>query len=464
MRIITILLAGGALLLSHLGVAQGIYYLDAPTSRGALAPGPAYIARVVDARAQRASVGSVSRGEMLLMPATFRAGVRATLQPFYDTYAPGQPGAVPLVLRLTGLEIAETLGHDETAVAGCTADLYAPQPDSTYRLVSHYANVHAQSNRRPFTDATKLHAANLGVLLLGVADAARSQAAWLPAGPAYPAAYVLAPTPHPEEQLPILRPATQPRPGIYHSVVEFWHNQPSEPGLPDVEKHPYLNTEWAGDSEVKLYRPLPTNKLEMVTDAWGFCDGQDYYVRRERSYYRLRRQGPGFVYYGQVGEDPQYRMAVNGRSFNNSLLMGSVLASASAPSLGRRALFTLHLLPGTVSLDQAPTLAETPGAASRPTHLFVYRPRGDKGPAVRIRLADDQPAQELAPGDYLTFEPASEQPLRVCLLPAAGPAVYLPITPTAEAPTYLECRAAASEPLRQVKDATGAAALNRLVK
>ncbi|QKG57078.1 hypothetical protein GKZ68_10830 [Hymenobacter sp. BRD128] len=330
--------------------------------------------------------------------------------------------------------------------------------------MARFAQVHEQSTRSLFADATKHHADNLGELLLDAAALARNQAAWLPAGPSYPAAYVLVPTSHPGEQLPILQPEISPQPGIYHSLVEFWNNRPSEPSLPDVEKHPYLSTEWAGDSEVKVYRHLAGNKLKLITDAWGFCDGQDYYFRRERNYYRLRRQGPGFVYYGQVGDDPQYSRAVNGRAFNNSLLMGSMLASASAPSLERRALFTLHLLPGTATLDQAPTLAEKPGAAVRPTHLFVYRPRGDKGPAVRIRLADDQPARELVPGDYLTFEPASEQPLRVCLLPAAGPAVYLPVTPTAEAPTYLECRATAPEPLRQVKDAAGAAALNRLVK
>jgi hypothetical protein len=446
---------------SGLGVgplaAQGIYYLEPPAARTALAPGPAYIARIVDARAQRASLGSVNRGEGLPQPATFRAGIRATLQSFFDSYAPGGPGAVPLVLRLTGLEIAETLGYVKTAVVGCTADLYAPQPDSTYRLVARFAQVHEQS-------ATKRHADNLGALLLDVAAAGRNQLAWRPAGSAYPAAFVLAPASHPQEQLPILQPDARPRPGIYHSIVEFWDNQPSEPGLPGVEKRPYLNTEWAGDSEVKVYRQLPANKLELVTDAWGFCDGQDYYFRRERSYYRLRRQGPGFVYYGQVGEDPQYKQAANSQTLNKSMMLGSVMAAASTRSLGRRALFTLHLLPGTASLDQAPTLAETPGGTSRPTHLFVYRPRGDKGPAVRIQLADDQPAQELAAGDYLTFEPTSEQPLRVCLLPANGPAVYLPVTPTAEAPTYLECRTTAAEPLRQVKDAAGAAALNRLVR
>ena len=454
------------LALSGLGcgplAAQGIYYLESPTARAALAPGSAYIARVVDARGQRASLGWVNQGDMLPQPATFRAGVRAVLQSFFATYAPGGPGAVPLVLRITGLEIAETMGRFESAVVGCTADLYAPQPDSTYRQVAHFAQVHEQSTGK--ANVTKRHAANLGELLLDIAAVARDQATWLPAGPGFDSAFVLAPAAHPQEQLPILQPGVRPQPGIYHSPVEFWTNHPSEPGLPNVEKHPYLNTEWAGDSEIKLSRRLPTNKLEQVTDAWGFCDGQDFYFRRWHHYYRLRRQGPGFVYYGQVGEDPQYSMIANSQALNKTLMMGALVAAASSPSLERRALFTLHLLPGTVSLDQAPTLAETPGATSRPTHLFVYRPRSDKGPAVRIRLADDQPGQELTAGDYLTFEPASEQPLRVCLLPAAGPPVYLSVTPTAEAPTYLECRTTAELPLRQVKDAVGEAALIRLVK
>jgi hypothetical protein len=437
--------------------AQGIYYLEPPAARTALAPGPVYIARIVDARAQRASLGWVNRGEGLPQPATFRAGLRATLQPFFDSYAPGRPGAVPLVLRLTGLEIAETLGYVKTAAVGCTADLYAPQPDSTYRLVARFAQVHEQS-------ATKHHADNLGALLLDVAAAGRNQLAWRPAGSAYPAAFVLAPASHPQEQLPILQPDARPRPGIYHSIVEFWDNQPSEPGLPDVKKRPYLNTEWAGDSEVKLYRHLPANKLELVTDAWGFCDGQDYYFRRERSYYRLRRQGPGFVYYGQVGEDPQYKRAANSQALNKSMMLGSVMAAASTPSLGRRALFTLHVLPGTASLDQAPTLAETPGGTSRPTHLFVYRPRTAKGPPVRIRLAAGQPAQELIAGDFLTFEPASDQPVQVYVVPATGPEVNLSVTPTADAPTYLECRPAAEMPLRQVPDAEGAAAVTKMVR
>ena len=73
-------------------------------------------------------------------------------------------------------------------------------------------------------------------------------------------------------------------------------------------------------------------------------------------------------------------------------------------------------------------------------------------------------AQELAAGDFLTFEPVGDQPVQVSVSPAAGPAVDVVVTPTAEVPTYLECWPARVIPLRQVKEVEGAAALTRLVR
>jgi hypothetical protein len=148
MRLSVLMLASAlALGTSSRGAAQGIYYLQAPTATAALVSGPAYIARVVDARAQRTSIGWVmARGSPLHKPAMFREGLLATIRPFLAHYAPGQPGAVPLVMRLTGLEIAErTDNFSEAALAGLTADFYAPQPDSSYRLVAHFAQVQEHS-------------------------------------------------------------------------------------------------------------------------------------------------------------------------------------------------------------------------------------------------------------------------------------------------------------------------------
>jgi hypothetical protein len=361
-------------------------------------------------------------------------------------------------MRLTGLELAEVPGGlTERALAGLVADFYAPQPDSSYRQVAHFADVHVRTG----LDATGLHADNLALLLLEAAKVAAAPAAPASA-PAYPRAAVLGTQPLPGEMLPVLNPTAVPRPGFYHTLPEFWHNAPSEAGPAQVERHPYLTTEWAGTDEVKPYRLEPDGRRTLATDVWGFCDGERFYIRRGHSFYELTRRGPGFVYFGQLDDDPEYRAAANSRTFSKAMAMGWAVAGASSTSGGHRTLFTLSPLTGKSSLSQSSNAAVA--IAGRPTHLFIYRPRAEKGPAVRIRLAEGQPAQELAAGEYLTFEPASDAPLRVCLLPATGPETYLAVTPTAEAPTYLECRPTTPEPLRKVKDTAGAAALSRLVK
>ncbi|GAB3634987.1 hypothetical protein GCM10027422_05770 [Hymenobacter arcticus] len=437
--------------------AQGVYYVPAPKAQANLLAGPAYVARLVDARRQRTIIGWVmASGSPLHQPVMFREGLLAALRPFLTRYVPGQPGAVPLVMRLTGLEIAErTDRFSKTALAGLTADFYAPQPDSSYRLVAHFAQA---------GDATGSHAANVGELLLAAAVQARNQSHWPGAGPSYPAAYVLAAEAHPAEALPVLLPAAQPQPGYYHSLTEFWNNQPAEPGPPIVEARPYQGSEWAGENEVKPYRRNAAGKLALATDVWGFCDGQHFYIRQGQSFCQLQQQGQDFVFYGRIGQDPQFRAATSNRSTAASWagIAGMALANVAATAADKRVLFTLSLLTGNVSLDQ-PSL-NTSEVTARPTHLFIYRPRSAKGPPVRIRLAAGQPAQELAAGDYLTFEPASDQPVQVYLVPATGPEVSLVVTPTADAPTYLECRPAEATPLRQVKDDAGAEAVTRLVR
>jgi len=454
----------GLLAGSRAGAAQGVYYVPAPKVQAGLVAGPAYVARLIDARQQRTSIGWVmASGSPLHKPVMFREGLLATLRPFLARYVPGQPGAVPLVMRLTGLELAErTDRFSEVALAGLTADFYAPQPDSSYRLVAHFAQVREQSALSLVGDATGLHAANMGAILLAAVIQSRDLPHWLGAGPSYPAAYVLAPEPHPAEALPVLLPATQPQPGYYRSLTDFWQNQPTEPGPSIVEARPYQGTEWAGEYEVKPYRRNADGKLALATDVWGFCDGQHFYVRREQDFYQLRRQGQDFVFYGRIGQDPQFRAANRAAASSLGGITGALLADAAAASADKRVLFTLSLLTGNVSLDQPSQNAGE--VTARPTHLFVYRPRNAKGAPVHIRLAAGQSAQELAAGDFLTFEPASDQPLEVYLVPATGPEVSVVVTPTAETPTYLECRPTAATPLRQMPDAVGEAAITRLVK
>ncbi|MFD1874728.1 hypothetical protein [Hymenobacter bucti] len=172
--------------------AQAFFYVPAPEVAAARAAGPSYVARVVDARPQRASPGLVLRGKKE-QAATFHEGVASTLLAFFSQYAPGQPGAVPLMLRVSGLEIAELPGSmvegrlGQSATAGLVTDFYAPQPDSSYQLVAHFA----QLREKWALDVTGRHAANLGSLLLAAAEAGGQPAAWLPNRPRYPKAAML---------------------------------------------------------------------------------------------------------------------------------------------------------------------------------------------------------------------------------------------------------------------------------
>jgi hypothetical protein len=451
--IFLILVLGGS---AQLCAAQGFYYLAPPKVRAALPAGQHVVTHVVDARSQRASLGLVTRQGGLQL-AAFRDGLPATLQAFFAKYAYANPGAQPLVMRLTNLEIAETnTTLAEIATAGLVANFYAQQPDSSYRLVAHFA----QTQARSALDVTGQHPSTIGELLLAAVALARERAAGATAGPAYSLPQLLDPQPLPGETLPVLDQAVRPRPGYYHTISEFWHNQPSEPGQPTGEVKTAQNAEWAGDKYYKPYRTTAQGRYEPVTDVWGFCDGQNYYVRLGAEFYQLKRNGTNFDFFGSSGNNPALHTAVNMLGVATAATMGMGLFSTNGE---HRVLYHLNLLTGTFSLNQTNS-AVTTTVAGRPTHLFIYRPRAEKGPPVRIRLADDQPAQELAAGDFLTFEPASDAPLRVCLLPAAGEPAYLAITPTAEAPTYLECRPTTPEPLRKVQDAAGAAALSKLVK
>jgi hypothetical protein len=192
---------------NNLCLAQAIYYLPPPQVKAAAKPGLVYVARVVDARPQHTSIGWVGQSTSLLpVPATFRTKLSAVLQDFFTQYTPGQANAVPLVLRLTGLEVGEA----PDATAGVVADFYASQPDSSYRLVAHFAQMVTQPGR-----AKSNIPAALGLLLMDAALHSRDQAHWLPAGPSYPAAYVLASELHPAEVLPALAPDFRPRAGFY---------------------------------------------------------------------------------------------------------------------------------------------------------------------------------------------------------------------------------------------------------
>jgi hypothetical protein len=268
----------------------------------------------------------------------------------------------------------------------------------------------------------------------------------------------------PRTSLPILAASVQPKAGFYRTLADFCHNEPSEPGLPEMDVRPYAGTEWAGENELKPYRLSPSGHRVLATDVWGFCDGENYYIRQGQSFYRLLWHKQGFVFFGRMGEITSHHAvhtAANTLAVASTFRGGGVhVAAASAE---RRRLFYLNLLNGSISLNQ-PIDAPAPGSVVTPTHLFIYRPHHAKGPSVRVRLAEGQPAQELAAGDYLSLFPDGNQPLRISVLADSGAETHFDIKPTTEACTYLEYRPTTGTPLHLVPYTEGYAALERLAR
>lgn len=461
MRFFFSLLTAVCLLLSGISSqAQVIVYLTAPQALAPLAPAPAYVARVLDARPARTVLGYTKANSSIAQPMLFADELAATMQAFFAHAAPGQPQAVPLVLRLTRLELAEDTRILSTANVTATMEgvFFAPQADSSYRAVASFAS----TLQRPVTGGARAalvsHAANLGALFLNAAAVGSNQAGWLATGPAYSAAQ-LAVSPQPAATYLMPKPGAPRKPGYYYSWEEFRADSPSEPGMPDVEIRPLAGRQWVGDDEIKPYHTLGGQRVP-VTEAWGFSDGEQVYLRQGQDFYRLRPHGDDYVFFGPTGTDAVTHSAINVLGAASALTTGIYVRSTNPE---HRALYRLSTETGHVSLSQS--MGETLAShTDRPNQLFIYRLPRAKGAAVRIRLSTGEPAQELAAGDYVSFSPPSGPPVTVYLTPPTGPEIALPVALTSLAAVYLEYRPADPQPLQQVTAAVGAAAVTRLLK
>jgi hypothetical protein len=440
--------------------AQVVQYVPAPQEPTPLPAASAYVAHVVDARAYRTALGYTRAGGAVAQPLMFREELAATVQSYFTRFAPGQPQAVPLVMRLAKLEATEDthqLGSAKVS-ATLTAVFYAPQADGSYRAVVNFTRTLQHPIAGGPGAALVSHSANLGALFLSAAAVGGNQAAWVATGPAYSEAQVLAVAQATTAQ-PLLRPGEPRKPGFYHSWAEFSANNPSEPGVPEVEASPYPGSNWAGDEEIKPYRTR-NGKRELALDVWGFSDGKQAYIRKGRDFNLLRPHDDDYVFFGRSGTELLAQSALNALG-TAALISSGVYTRSVNPE--HRALFRLSSASGLVSESQSmgTTLASS---AERPAQLFIYRPRNAKGPAVRIRLSTGEAPQQLVAGDYLSFSPPLGATVTVYLVPATGPEIQVPVLATSQSAVYLECRPASAAPLRQVQQEVGADAVTRLVR
>lgn len=440
-----------------------MHYLPAPQNLTPLPAASAYVAHVVDARPDNSALGYTRAGSTVAQPFVFRSELAAILQDYYAHFAPGQPQAVPLVMRLYKLEATEDTHRFGPAAVLATMEavFYAPQADGTYRAVVSFS----RTLQRPITGglnaALVSHSTNLETLFLSAAAAGGNQANWVATGPTFSMAQLLAVQQPPAVQ-PLLKPGQPRKPGFYHSWTEFSANTPSEPGTPEVEIRPIPGSAWVGDNEIKPYR-MRGDKRELVLDVWGFSDGDKAYIRVGRDYYLLRPHEDDYIFFGRAGMSPL--------SQSTNAALGVMLAlngyypsgSNSERQAEHRALFRLSSASGFVS--QCESMGTTLSSTSeRPAQFFVYRPRNAKGPAVRIRLSTEDTSQELAAGNFVAFSPPIGALVTVYLVPATGSEIALPVLATNQSAVYLECRPAEATPLRQVQPDVGANAVTRLIR
>ena len=455
LRAFFVLTLSSVLAASQPAAAQKVYTIGLAGQPLAVPSRTFFIKQVADGRPNRAlGIGTVLRGMTNVPhPADLQPSPALALQAVCEAQLPARPTDLPVLAVVRALFVQENMTFTtEEARDDLGLDFYlldaAGQAhfalSTTETVASKGMETTGRHGRQLVqalqTSLTQLAAVDLASITaspaVSVAEAVAGQAS--AAGTAYP---VLA--------------TTERRPGFYRTFQDFRNNAPVPTPALVVEAKPNTHRGWEGSSMYAPFLQRPDGTAgEPLRGAWGFSDGKQLFIYHRNGYYLLVPQGANFRFLGPSGPDPQ--------AMTTGALLGGMaggLLAASSTS-NKPTDYGLDLRTGRIAPLEAASVS-TP-QTERPLQVFIYRPRGAKGPVARVRLGAGQPVQELAAGSYLEFVPLAGQPLQVSLLPDSGPEVSLAVTPTSEAAIYLECRPTEATPLRQVKNTTGTAAVSRL--
>ncbi|WP_157807610.1 hypothetical protein [Hymenobacter chitinivorans] len=389
------------------------------------AAGPLRIREVIDLQPKSKLLGVARRN--IVSP--FRLMVlhqppAAELMALLRRSLPTAPAAPQFVLRLTEFGATAINQGKLNVAAELGLEYYVQHPDSNYYLVARtYANDQQLLVAQPEQACPLLLTALLQQSLEQVA-----RADWDQPGPAYTLAQLRQPVAAPA---PDLRAARQP--GVYRSFYEFRHNTPNQPGNVTVDARAYRNTEWQGKRAVDPALLTPEGRRVEVKDAWGFCDGQQVYIKYHGEYYLLEQKGSNIMFFApDFGHD------------------GSGLLSAGPP----RKAFSLSMVTGFIQSYQG-TAGAAASLGKRPTHLIVYRRRA--GAALPVTV-DGEELGQLGADQYVSIPwQATGQKVQLCVGGACAQ-----VQPTAATATYLKLAEDGRAALREVPVREGAARVSRL--
>ncbi|MBC6697899.1 hypothetical protein [Hymenobacter sp. BT190] len=351
--------------------------------------------KLVDARPDRSSIGSVHRGlENRLVPATLGGSLETELTPMLRQALPAGPATRPLVVRIYALAVHETItAMSETGSAEVEMDFLEATGPDTYRLLLSVSELAEGKG----LDVTSKHPDNIRrALQQGLQRLAA--AAPPTSAPTLTWAQVLAGE---EGAVPRFPVQTQPlQRGIYRSFEEFRQNAPTLTAGPfELQRKTRKGAQWAGTEEVAeaWYLHLSDDQpRRLVRGAWGLSDGQNAYIFFQGRYLPLQAADK---YYSFTG----HRQPDGGNVLAGAMVGGLMGAALASSGTNQPQLYELRLASGRVvtSLQHASIGGFTPAADT--AAIYLYR-RADAGPAAPLRvLVDGKEAGQLGPGQYLAF-------------------------------------------------------------
>ncbi|EMR04315.1 hypothetical protein [Cesiribacter andamanensis] len=336
------------------------------------------VEEIIDQRPAKSSIGWVQKGMVnQKQPVNFKNGFTTELMRFINSHGAGPAAQLPLVLKIQKLTVwEETLFSKEYAHAELALTFYAKK-DEHYLYLASASAVTKSSGM----DVTGKHDDNLVRVWQQCFDqlARENLQERLQAATPLSLADLMqesnAATP---QEFAIL--TTAPKAGVYGSFQEFRDNSPGNTIPITIKEKGRLDY---------VAHFVPDN--QKVTNAWGFSDGNTFYIHYSNSFFPLVQHEEGFVFYGYG--------AINSQHVATAAVLGGAIGGAIAGATsgkGQTVEYSLNMLTGTVQSPENEQFLPTTDETTPATITLYRRGKGQLQEQVFLSI-NDTLTLELAP-------------------------------------------------------------------